>query len=80
MAKGWRELAGTGSGRRREYTLTATEGHFSGSPLVNEIHLVSITDDSALAYSVDVGLIDYLFFTFFLPRNTASALPMCQWR
>lgn len=62
VAKG---VEGTGRYRLRqeegEYTLTANESHFSGSPLVNEIHLVSITDDSALAYSVDVGLIDYLF-------------------
>ena len=54
----WPVPAPAGGG---EYTLTANESHFSGSPLVNEIHLVSITDDSALAYSVDVGLIDYPF-------------------
>lgn len=58
-------LVGTGRYQLQEngseYTLTANGSHFSGSPMVQAIQLISITDDSALASSVDVGLIDYLF-------------------
>ena len=57
----------TGTGRfllqeeEGSYCLVPNSSHFDLPSSVGRVDLVSITDDTALASSLDIGLIDYLF-------------------